>query len=223
VQLGDTTWQTTAPVVRCRVSQCAIHDLPNEYYGSCGITLFRGQQCMIDGCEIFNLPYVGIYVEFSLGVYYTVPDGQTQGTQLLRNHISNLMWGMGDGAGIYGNGPNDGMCCAGNAIHDIPRGVSSNSRHALYWDSGTRGRTDVDTLIFRAGDNVLHEHDTQGRNRLYRTVSDSTTILYNQVGQNVGLAGNDLIDLPVLTASPETLLAQWGAGLDAQHRYLLDL
>jgi len=114
-----------------RVENCKIHHVGVEFEGSVGIFAGYTQGTVIEGNEIYNLPYSGISIgwgwgeEDAGGSTYPIPfiyetPTPARDNRIANNHIHHVMQKRLDGGGVYTLGNQPGTVIENNHIHDNP-------------------------------------------------------------------------------------------------------
>ena len=149
IQIGDVTRENHHPhdpvsiVKNNRVENCKIHDIGVEYEDSVGIFAGYTEGTVIEGNEIYDLPYSGISIgwgwgeEDAGGSTYPIPyifetPTPCKNNRIANNHIHHVMLKRQDGGGVYTLGNMPGTVIEGNDIHDNP-GIPGG----IYLDEGS--------------------------------------------------------------------------------------
>jgi len=137
IQIGDVNLSSHHPnvdhmIVRNnRVENCKVHQAGVEYEGSVGIFAGYTEGTVIEGNEIYDLPYSGISIgwgwgeEDAGGSTYPIPfiyekPTPARNNRIANNHIHHVMQKRLDGGGVYTLGNMPGTIIEGNHIHDNP-------------------------------------------------------------------------------------------------------
>jgi hypothetical protein len=114
-----------------RVENCAIRNIGVEFEDSVGVFAGYTQGTVIEGNEIYNLPYSGVSIgwgwgeEDAGGSTYPIPfiyesPTPARDNRVANNHIHHVMQKRQDGGGVYTLGNQPGTIIEGNHIHDNP-------------------------------------------------------------------------------------------------------
>jgi hypothetical protein len=137
-----------------RVSDCQVSRTGQQFFGAVGIWIAMAADCVVENCEITELPYTGI----SVGWRWNDSPSPCRGHRIESNHIHHVLQKLSDGGGVYTLGRQPGTVLKNNRIHDIPLNAGRAESNGFFHDEGSSEILDTGNIIYNLDRSPIRFH-----------------------------------------------------------------
>ena len=136
------------------IKNSTVTDCGKQFFGAVGIWCGLTAETVIQGNEIYELPYSGI----SIGWMWSPEPTPCRENIIDGNHIHHIMQILSDGGGIYMLGLQPGSKILNNRIHDVKINAGRAESNGMFLDEGTTDVIVANNLIYNIAKSPLRFH-----------------------------------------------------------------
>jgi hypothetical protein len=150
------------------IRHCTLTRAGAQLWGAVGLFDAFSRGTAMAHNEVHDMPYTGI----SIGFRWNSSETSQRDTQVLRNHVHDVMQKLADGGCIYTLGLQPGAVLEGNLLHGVPRSTYAHGgapNNGIFFDEGSKGLHVKDNIIYDTSGEPIRFNQTSAENLTFET------------------------------------------------------